>query len=380
MAAVPILFVDHAPALGGAEINLLRFLDELDREKFAPHLATLPGQLADAARARNAAVHIVPLQRLRGQAVAGWTWARGTAALARIIRQHRIHLVLSNSMRASFYAAGAARLTGRPFIWHVQDIFPPGLYVRAMRRLATVIVAISHAIAAPLGPSSKLHVVYPGVRGDAVARQGDTARREWRARWAIPHEAMVVGQIARLQPWKGQRDVIAAVAPLLPQYPNLYLAIIGGNIFGDAPAYEAELRARVQALGLSNRIVLTGHVDDVPEALAGVDVVVHASDREPFGLILIEAGAAGRPVVAYDSGAAAEILRHEHTGLLVASGDATALREALRRVIEQPEWAQRLGTAAARHVREHFEATRMARALEAIFTAALAASARGARQ
>lgn len=362
MKPTPILFTDHAPALGGAEIGLLRILDALDRRRFAPHVAAQPGQLAAAARARGVTVHEVPLRRLRHEPTAPWAWTRGTIALARIIRREQIAAVLSNTMRASFYSAAATTLTRRPFIWHVQDIFPVGPYVRVMNRLSAAVIAISQAVTAPLPKTEKLHVIYPAIDPSDFQADRHTDAERLRAAWGIPREAVLVGHIARLQPWKGQRDVIRAAATFIDAVPDAYVVIVGGDIFGDATRYESELKATVRTMGLSDRIRFAGHVHDVPAVLQAVDIVVHASDNEPFGLILIEAGAAGRPVVAYASGAAGEIVIDEQTGLLVPPGSPAALGAALQRLVVDRTRIRALGAQAHRRVCEHFGVARAAAA------------------
>jgi len=361
----PVLFVDHAPALGGAEICLLLACELLDRKRFAAHLATQPGRLAEAARKLGVIVHELPLRRLRRTPTAPWRFARGVLALMRVIRRERIALVYVNTVRAGVCAAPAARLTGRPVLWHVHDIFSPGMYTRVMANLADATIAVSKAAAEPLPRADKVRVIYPGVRLEDF--QGD--RREQaaalREAWGVPPEAVLIGQVARLQPWKGQRDVIAA-AELLGDLPAAYVAIIGGDIFEDAQAYERELKTMARTRGLAARLIFAGHREDVPATLQALDILVHASDREAFGRILIEAGAAGLPVVAYDSGAVREIVKHETTGLLVPAGDRAGLAAALRCLVNDPARARVLGDNARKEVRARFDMQRLTRDIERV--------------
>jgi len=371
MTARRILFVDHATAPGGAEHALLTLFAALDRTRFAPQLASPAGALADAASGLGIRVHHLPLPRLRAAPGAPWHLARAVAALMRIIRESGVELVHVNTVRASVYGGLAARLTRRRLVWHVHDILEPGVYVRGMCRAADVAVAVSAAVAAPLPCVGKVRVIHNGVRSETfrINRTPEAARL--RAQWGIPPAAPLVGQVARLQPWKGQRDVIAVAEMLAGDVPDLHVAVVGGDIFGDAPAYERELRARVRDRGLTGRVVFAGHQDDVPAVLAALDVLVHASDREPFGRILIEAGAAGLPVVAYASGAVPEIIVHDKTGVLVPPGDRGALAAALRRVLADPALARRLGETARAEVAVRFDARRLTRELEHVFDAVL---------
>jgi glycosyltransferase involved in cell wall biosynthesis len=362
-----VLLVDHATALGGAEHFLLDVIDLLDRSRFLPYVAAPAGALADAARRRGVSVCEVPLPRLRGAPTAAWRWVQGVSRLTSIIRRERISLVYSNGMRASLYAAVAARLSRRPHVWQVHDIFPSGTYVRAMSALSQGTIAVSAAAAAPLPGAQKVSVIHNGVRLERFrqGRRDDAVRL--RAAWGVPRDSTLIGQVARLQPWKGQGDVIAAAAGIVRASPRVYFAIVGGDIFGNTAAYERGLKADVARRGLSDRVVFTGHQDDIAATLPALDMVVHASTDEPFGRILIEAGAAGLAVVAYAGGGVPEIVVHEHTGLLVPQGDVIALAAALQRLVSTPSLARALGDAARAHVAAHFDARRVTQQVEVVF-------------
>jgi glycosyltransferase involved in cell wall biosynthesis len=363
MPGTPVLVVDHATVLGGAEISLLTLLKHLDRDEILPHIAAPPGRLADDARSLNVRVHDVPLQQLRGSRGASWRLARDVARLVRIIRRERIALVHANTLRASVYAAPAARITSTPLLWHVHDIFPSGRYVRSMCRTSALAVAVSKAAGARLPCRDKVLIIYNGVELDALASSNSDRAAEIRRSWGVPLNAFLIGQVARLQPWKGQREFIAVAGDLLDRYPDVYFAIVGGDIFGDAPEYERELRGLVERRGFGSRRVFAGDRGDVPDVLHALDAIVHASDAEPFGRILVEAGAAGLPVVAYASGAVAELLEDQRTALIVPAGDRVALGSALQRLIEDPSLARELGTRARGQARR-FAAPEHARQFE----------------
>ncbi len=365
VASLPILYVDHAEALGGAENILLLLLGQLDRGRFSPHLATQPGRLADQARARRVIVHEMPLPRLRGVLRAPGRLARGVAALTRIVRRERVAVICSNSARASLYAAVAARLTHRPLLWHVHEVLASGVYTRLMCALSDVAIAVSAAVAARLPCTPKVRVIHNGVRPEDFGDRPEHAGR-LRATWGVPPGAVLVGHVARLQPWKGQRDVVAAAALLLQQLPDTYFAVIGGDIFGDAAAYEKELKAIVAQRGLSHRVILTGHQADMPAVFSAIDIVVHASRHEPFATVLLEAGAAGRPVVAYADGGVPEAIVHDETGVLVRPGDPAALAAALAGLVRNPERARALGAAARVRVCARFDIRRMACEVEEV--------------
>lgn len=362
-----VLFVDHAEALGGAEHSLLLLLRHLDRSRFRPLLACNRGPLAEAATALDVPVILVEMPRIRGEALGPLRLLRGSQALARLIRRQQVDIVHSNVMRASFYAALAVRLTGRPLVWHVRDIHPPSerWYTRLMCRLATRVIAISQAVAAALPCPHKVTIIYNGL--DLEEYPPELEGAVVRAELGLPLDAPVAGIVGRLQAWKGQERFLRAAAEVAKRLPQARFLVVGGAIFGDGEAYAAGLRHLATDLGLGERVIFTGHRQDLPRLLAALDVLVHCAEAEPFGRVLIEGMAARRPVVAFADGAVPEIVRHEETGLLVPPGDEPALAAAMVELLGDAQRRQRMGVAGRHRVEQHFTAAQTARAIEAIY-------------
>lgn len=355
MPARPVLFVDHADALGGAEKILLLLLEYLDRDRFTPHLVAPRGALTAAARRLDVTVHERVLARLRGVPTAPWRLARTVVPLAQLAWRERIAVICAHSVRASVYAGAAAALARRPFLWHLHEPAPPGIYGRLLCALSDVAIAVSAAVGRDVPCRHKVRVIHNGIRAADFAGDHRERATRLRATWGVPPGAVLIGQVARLQPWKGQRDVIAAAEILLRDHPDAYVAIIGGDIFGDAGAYERELKAHVAQRGLSRRVLFTGHQEDIPAVLSALDILVHASTAEPFGTILLEAAAAGVPMVAYAGGGVPELLTHAESALLVPQGDYAGLAAALARLLSDRDLAGTLSTAARAWVLQHFD-------------------------
>jgi glycosyltransferase involved in cell wall biosynthesis len=141
--------------------------------------------------------------------------------------------------------------------------------------------------------------------------------------------------------------------------------IIGSGDRHDALLQQSELA------GLRDAVHLLGHRDDIEACLAGMDLFVLPSLNEGMGRALIEAMAAGLPVIASRVGGIPAVISHERTGLLVPPGHAGALAEALRRLLDRPEWATQLGLAASRSVDSRYGSVSMVHAIESIFAEAL---------
>jgi glycosyltransferase involved in cell wall biosynthesis len=363
----PILYVDHAEGLGGAEHSLLLLMRYLWVERYRPLLACNPGPLAEAARAQGVAVYPLALDKLRGHPAAPWRLLQGGAALARLIRRENVALVHSNVMRASFYAALAAWLTSRPLVWHVRDIHGPAVpggtwYPWLMCRLATQAVAISQAVADALPCGAA--VVYNAVELDHFDPQADGAAL--RHHWNVPPEVALVGTVGRMQPWKGHHLFLQAAAQVREQHPDAWFVIVGGRVFAAAADYPARLERLAHELGLAGRVIFAGQRDDVPDCLAAMDVFVHCARAEPFGRVAAEAMAAGKPVVAFADGGVPELVG-ERGGVLVPAGDVAALAGAVSGLLADPVRRRLLGRQARQRAEVLFAAEQMARWIEEIY-------------
>jgi glycosyltransferase involved in cell wall biosynthesis len=360
----PILFVDHAEAIGGAEQNLLALLEHLDQRRFHSFLACNEGPLAEEVRRRAIPVRIVDMPKLRGRLAAPWTLTRASLGLARIVRRERVRIVHSNAMRASFPAAVAARLTGRHFVWHVHDIHRERWYLRLMCPVSDRAIAVSRAVAAPIPCVDKATVVYNGVD---PARFDPAQGAGFRAEIRVQPTEVLVGIVGRVWPWKGQQLFLEAAARIRAQHPTARFVVVGDVLFPSERDYLEELKGHAAALGLTDRVVFSGHRSDTPAVMAGLDLLVHTSRAEPFGLVLIEAMAARRPVVAFADGGVPEVVVHGRTGLLVAPGDIAGLAAAIQHLLCDPVARARMGRAGRARVEQLFTAERMARAVEAVY-------------
>jgi glycosyltransferase involved in cell wall biosynthesis len=344
MSDSPTLIVSYSGVLGGAERILLDCATRLS----SPAVVACPeGALAAAVRAAGLAHAPLPERPLR----VGTAHARGLAALARDVRalcgQRRPRALVAWGARA---VLATAPLPGRPPLLAVHmDLLPRrgiGAAVRWATRRADGVVAASEAIATAVAAPAT--ILRPGV---------DLARF---AATPAPDGAPRALALAALVPWK-RPDLALEVAA---RVPGLQLELAGAPIPGDAGAYVRSLEARATAGDLAGRVTFLGAVGDPRPALQRAHCLLHCADAEPWGLALVEALAAGRPVVAADAGGPREIVA-DGAGRLFAPGDAAAAAAALEAVLDDAE-----APAAARARAERFpveaSAARFAAALEAI--------------
>jgi glycosyltransferase involved in cell wall biosynthesis len=312
------------------------------------------GPLVPLLLATGATVEVLPLAdgvRTTSRTEAGRVPLAGlldtaayTLRLARRLRVLRPDAVHTNSLKSAVYGSVAARLARVPVVWHardrIADDYMPARTAAVVRRLArhlpTVVVANSRATAETLQlPPRRAAVVVP-----------DPYRPGREPRPPAADGPVQVVMVGRLAPWKGQHVFLAAFARALAGTPHRAV-VVGSALFGEDD-YAAGLLEQVRELGIADQVEVRGFSDDVEAVLAASDVLVHASTvPEPFGQVVVEGMAAGLTVLAADAGGPAEIVTHEHDGLLYPVGDVERLAGLLAAVAADPGLRARLGEAAA---------------------------------
>ena len=364
-----VLFLDHTARLGGGEIALANLVAELARGGEVRPRALLfeDGPLVGRLREAGCPAEVVPLGGLgeaRKDAVGGVGMllrlpaAVGFARrLARRIKADGADLVYCNSLKSDVLGGLAARLAGVPCVWHVRDRvesdYLPRRVVPVFRRLCRLVphgVAANseHTMATLRLPASKVRrVLYSGVVPPIDPP-------------AEPPGPPVVGIVGRLAPWKGQHVFLDAMALVRREVPEARFRLVGSALFGEND-YEASLRRRAAEADLAGGVEFAGFEADVWAALAAMAVVVHASTTpEPFGQVVVEAMAAGRPVVATDAGGVRETVVNGVTGLLVPTGDAPATAAAVTRLLRDPALRRRLAAAGRDRAVGRFHVSRTA--------------------
>jgi glycosyltransferase involved in cell wall biosynthesis len=294
--------------------------------------------------------------------------------LAAIVRRERPQLVLSWLPRAHVYLSPATALarSRSPVAWwqHHTGAGEEALWRTATAIPAAGIVCTSHAVAAlqaRLRPRRRLLVCHPGV--EVPPRPPAEQLAAVRADLGIAPGEQVAALPGRIVAWKGHVRFLEALARLGRQGRRVTGLIVGGGE-GDA---QKRLGARAQALGV--RCVLTGHVEDPSPLMALADVVVNASEEEPFGMTLPEAMALGVPVLAVARGGPAEIVESGVSGLLVADGAPATLAAGLERLLGDDALRATLAAGGQQRYASHFGAE----AFAARAAAALSALAQPAR-
>jgi glycosyltransferase involved in cell wall biosynthesis len=263
--------------------------------------------------------------------------------LSRLLRRRRPELILNWMPKTQLYCAPAALLAGMAdrLVWWQHEITAGHWLDRCATILPALAVGCSSSAAAHaqahLRPSRRTFVVAPGTRVPEVESVPVPLE--------LPGDVPIVGMVGRLQPWKGQDRLLRAQRQLCSGGQRMHTVIVGGDAHGLSSEYAASLPALVSELGLDEAVTLTGQVPDAGPYIELMDIMVNASDPEPFGIVLLEAMARSVAVVAVASGGPLEIIEDGSSGVLARSGEPEALAQALAPLLSSSERREELAHA-----------------------------------
>jgi glycosyltransferase involved in cell wall biosynthesis len=345
---------------GGAENHLLALLTHADRDAFDIETAVLrgEGELVPIFREAGIPVHLLKA-RSRFDPFA-------LRRLVALLRAGEYDIVHSHLFRADIFGSLAVAQLGEraPLLVstrHNDDRFFLNPFVGIVHYMISsrqdLIIAISDHIARftvsrGVRHPARVRRVYHGIE-PTLTRALEQDGLRIRAELGIPEDDFLVGNVGRLAPQKGQRHLIAAMPLLLERVPRAH-AVIAGS--GDLEDYLRDLALEV---GVADRVHVLGPRRDVPALMHAIDVFAMPSIWEGFGLVLLEAMAAGRPIVASRVATIPEVVVDGETGLLVPPGDPVVLAEALGTLAKDRSQALRLGEGGRERVRAQFSLEKM---------------------
>ncbi|MCC6208704.1 MAG: glycosyltransferase [Gammaproteobacteria bacterium] len=345
-----IVHVEAGMHLYGGAQQVLYLLEGL-RDRDCDNLLVCPpgSAIAQAARTRGLAVTELPL---RGDTDLGFV-----PRLRRLLRREHPDLIHLHSRRGADLLGGiAARLAGIPCVLSRRVDNPePAAWVRIKYRLYDRVITISDGIRRVLlaeGVAPQRVVCVPSAVD--AAPYAHACERDWfLAEFDLPPQARVLGVIAQLIPRKGHRHLFATLPELLRRHPDVHVIC-----FGKGPLH-AELDAAIAAASWRGRVRLAGFRNDLARLLPCLYGVAHPAEMEGLGVSLLQAAAAGVPIVASRAGGIPEVVRDGINGILVPPGDRDALARALEDLLADPGRAAGFGRRGRDLVREEFSIDRM---------------------
>lgn len=316
-------------------------------------LVSAPGESQLIRRAADAGLAVDTTVRYVGGLRAGVV--KDVIAMRRLLDNFQPDIIHLHGGRDSWAYAKATLLTPRErrpiAIRTKHNIFPVSdhpLNRWQYGKCFDSIVAISSAIARQMTGKRYIDpakvVIIPSAIDAERFRLGNNARQEARAELGYGEQDIVIGITGRLRREKAHDVLFKAVPLVVQRCPRARFVCFGSGSLG------GDLAASLETAGMTSYVQMAGFRSDVPRCLAALDIYTQPSRSEGLGTSVLEAGAAGLPVVASDSGGIPDIIRHEQTGLLVPVEDHEALADALVRLASDESLRSRLAVAVRKHV------------------------------
>lgn len=392
---IRVLIVDTAIAFGGSLVVARNLLKHLDPTVIDASLVSackdgfVSEGFAGDAKIKLLAPHVdyIRLQKWKQaiQRYIRWAALRRILALGAMCLEfvgnfpyflrllhlyHKMDVEVVHANNYTMEPLWAARLLGIPVVYHLHGFLPENLDGSGRRnfRHVSTFVAISTAV--------KVSAVRAGIDPTRILEIPNFVERLPEPPFPF-YAPPTIGIFGRITHWKGQKEFLRAALRLLPRFPGLRVLLVGGVSDGN-PKYLRDCEQIALTSPFAGQIEFTGVVNDVSTFYKQCTVVVHASiEPEPFGMVLIEAMAEGRPVVASIFGAAPEVVEDGVTGYLVDPNDAKALSERIADLLSNPQLAATMGTEGHQKVRQKYNPQDAARQFESVY-AQIISSARTA--
>lgn len=364
---------------GGAELHLLTLCRCLKRQGVEVTVACLREKVKGSRSLRADFEHEnIRVVNLKADSRYDVTFV---GRLLLLLIREKPRILHSHLPRADIAAALICRLGNVPsFICSVHGVYRDrwfgrwiAPFLRRAYRKADVVIAISSAVKDWLNQdlridSGRVKVIHYGIEPTHFASQRPLA-----AEGALRRDRLLLGSIGRLEPGKGFGCLIRAMPHLHKQVPHACLWIAGH----DPDGYGTKLLELIERLNLGDYVKLVGFQKDVSSFLHNVDIFAFASQSEGFGQVVIEAMAAGKPVVASKIPSLSEIVRHGETGFLVEPDDPQGFASRISWLLMHPEEAQQMGKNGEQRVYKHFSAQQMADKTLSLYKGLLISSSDG---
>ncbi len=365
-----IVFVHQSAEMYGSDKVLFYLAAGIDRKRFSP-IVVLPsdGPLKAALEGAGVPVRVLPLVKLSratfsplGLLKLPFTVSMSLRAIRRAFLGEKIDVIHSNTLAVLSGGLWAWR-ENVPHVWHVHEMIVHPSFARRffpwlLKKLSNKVVCNSNATRDLLtssepGLSGRSIVIWNGIeKGCPVnANRPESLRSEF----GVGPEDVLVVLAGRINRWKGQGLLVKAANALWEQGVRDVRFLIVGSAPPGQEHFTRSLKEHVAASPARSLITITGFKDDVWTVWDACDIaVVPSTEPEPFGMVAVEAMAAGRPVVAARHGGLTDIVEHDVTGLLFEPGDAAALAASIRTLAASKEKRMSFGLAGLERVREKF--------------------------
>ncbi len=366
MGKIKVLQLITELDIGGAEKVLLSFIRKLNRDKYNVIVAYMKGEGKLTEDFRNAGIRVFDLKMKNRMNI------RAIARLYRLLKREEITILHTHLIQADVCGFLAGKMAGVPVIIstkHNPDKFRKrfsicvwldGIFSNHSDR----VIAVSYAVKDFLIRWEKIHkhkftVIHNGI--DLEEFNIDADIPEKKKELGINLSSQVVGSVGRFDEQKGYMFFLEAIPKILESVPDVKFIFVG-----DGPL-QSKLEKLSRKLKVNRNVIFTGIRRDIPEILSVMDIFVLPSIFEGFGIVLLEAMAMGRPVIASRVGGIPEIVAHGLTGVIVEPANPSGITSSVVKLLKNPMEAKRIGDAGRREVEKRFTAGAMARKIENVY-------------
>lgn len=361
-----VLIIDHSSALGGSEYSLESLVKGMDSNRYR-YTVALPGSGPFADRIKNIGIQIdfVRLESWR-------LWVRTPNQVLKYILTLPLQLIsiirwllYHNSVKPDIVHCNinrliepviAARILGIPNVMHFRDIpsridshfiFGMPVFYKIMK-LADVWIANSEATYNDIKKkfNKNLFLVPNGIDLDLFDRLAGNNSNVNKGE----NSKIKIAMVALLVPWKNHMGLLKLASIVTKQNKNIEFIIVGDG----ETDYHQRLEEITHELEIGEYVKFLGYQNNIPALLNSVDILIHTTEKEPFGRVFLEAMAARKPVVAFNSGGASEVVVNGETGILVPNGEIDAMAQAVLSLIDDHDKRKKMGEAGRKRVEEYY--------------------------
>ena len=363
-----ILFIIESSETGGAENMFLELVLRIDRSRFNPHVALLyEGWLSERFRENGIVPHMIPTGK-------GGFDIRLLKGIRKLLEKNSIDLIHSHLFTTNVYASVCGALASIPVIstFHgTMDVDMTDSMKKLkwwlINRFSTKIVFVSrylleYFVSKNLARPSKSLVIHNGIDVERFSKC--STKIDARRYLGIPIDCFIIGCVGDLRPAKDYETALRAMSQLKEHIPSIKLVIAGSKT-----ALLNDLLALSQALGIDKDVYFLGFRPDIENVLPAFDVYLSSSISEGFSLTVVEAMAAGIPVIATCSGGPEEIIKNGQNGLLVSTEQPSEIVRAVECINRNGDFAVKLSEEGRRSAEKNFSIKNMVAKYQSIYFA-----------
>jgi glycosyltransferase involved in cell wall biosynthesis len=373
---VRILHIHTLPVISGSGINTFLTMRGMKGNRYEPVLACAPGgALIDLVQRHGMEVKtfpslVQPIHPLKD--------LKAILDLTRHLMTKPYQVVHTHNSKAGFIGRLSAKLARVPvivhtvhgFAFHEQEPRSRRVLFRNLERLAShwcdrmIFISqplVDWALKEKIGCIGKMARIYSGIEMERFHPVSEQEKKRLRAKWGLGEHDAVIGIVSKLWEGKGHDLLIRTFMEIRKEMPQARLVIVGEGYLMES------LKTLVSQLKLSDVVIFTGFLEDIPQIIATFDVAVLPSYFEGMGRVLLEAMAMEKPVVGTRVGGIPDLIEQDLNGSLVSPGSETELASAVLKILNDKGLAAKMGQAGRKRMTDRFSAESMVRSIEEVY-------------